>query len=101
MEFGAVIEIVSAVLTVVGITCLAKYISDVFFLPREIISAIKIFDDRSRENADILLRLSRKRTWRLAGRDTCVLISEKYSNDKELIALINEVGFECYIIDDD
>ena len=49
MEFGAVIEIISAILAVVGIVCLGGFISEVFFLPREMITAIKIFDERSKE----------------------------------------------------
>lgn len=100
MEFGAVIEIISAVLTVVGIACLGGYISEVFFLPKEMITAIKILDDRARENADILLHISKKGMWKRAGRETCVLILSKYAEDEELLAMINESGFECYIIDE-
>ena len=98
MDFGAVIEIILAVLAMVGIACLVKYISDVFFLPREISSAIKIFDEEARENADILLHMAKKRAWDLAGRETCVLISERYAKDETLLSLINESGLDCYII---
>lgn len=100
MDFGAVIEIILAVLAMVGIACFVKYISDIFFLPREIASVIKIFDEGARENADILLRLARSRAWSLAGKETCVLISERYSQDEELLSLINESGLDCYIIDE-
>ena len=100
MDFGAVIEIISAVLTVIGIVCLGGYISEVFFLPREMITAIKIFDDRAKENADILLHVYKKGMWKRAGRETCVLILSKYSEDEELLSLINESGLECYIIDE-
>lgn len=98
MDFGAVIEIISAVLTVIGIFCLAKYISEVFFLPREILTAIRIFDDESKENADILLHIARKGMWRGVGRETCVLISEKYALDEELLSLVKESGLEYYVI---
>ena len=100
MDFGAVIEITLAVLAMVGIACLVKYISDVFFLPREIASAIKIFDEEARDNADILLNITKIRAWKLAGRDTCVLISERFAQDEELLSLINESGLDCYIIDE-
>lgn len=99
MEFGAVIQIISAVLTVVGIVCLAKYISEVFFLPSEILTAIKIFDDESKQNADILLHIARKGMWRGIGRDTCVLISEKYALDKELLSVVRESGLKYYIVE--
>ena len=98
MEIGAVIEIISALLAFVGIVCLAKYISEVFFLPREILTAVKIFDDKSRENADILLHIAKKGLWRGIGRETVVLVSMMYEDDKELLALIEESGFEYYII---
>ena len=100
MDFGAVIEIILAVLAMVGIACLVKYISDVFFLPREISSTIKIFDDGARENADILLDVAKRRAWNMAGRETLVLISNKYAEDETLLSLINESGFDCYIIDE-
>ena len=100
MEFGAVIEIISAILAVVGIVCLGGYISEVFFLPKEMITAIKIFDERSKENADILLRVSEKGMWKRVGRETCVLILSKYAEDEELLSLINESGLECYVIDE-
>ena len=100
MEFGAVIEIISAILTVVGIICLGGYISEVFFLPREMITAIKIFDERSKENADILLHVSEKGMWKRAGRETCVLILARYADDEELLSLIEESGLECYVIDE-
>ena len=98
MEFGAVFEIMSAVLTVVGVFCLAKYISEVFFLPREILVAIRILDDEARSNADILLHVSKKGMWRSIGRKTCVLIAEKYADDEELISLVKNSGLEYYII---
>ena len=98
MEFGAVFEIICAFLTIVGVFCLAKYISEVFFLPREIVGAIKIFDSAARENADILLHISRKRMWRGIGRGTVVLISAEYAEDEELLSLIKESGFEYYIV---
>ena len=100
MDFGAVIEIISAILTVIGIICLAKYISDVFFLPVEIVSAIRIFDEKARENADILLHTAERRTWSHVGKVTCVLISLKYAEDAELLELIDKSGFECFIIDE-
>ena len=98
MEFGAVIEIIAAVLTFVGIVCLVKYISEVFFLPREILTAIKIVDDDSRECADVLLHIAKKGMWRSVGRETCVLISETYATDEELLSLIKESRFEYYVI---
>ena len=100
MEFGAVIEIISALVTVIGVVCFGGYVSEVFFLPREMVTAIKIFDDKSKENADILLRVSNKGIWRRAGRETCVLLLSKYADDEELLSLINESGLECYIIDE-
>ena len=100
MDFGAAIEIISAILTVIGIVCLGGYISEVFFLPRELITAIKIFDDRSKENADILLHIYKKGMWRRVGRETCVLILARYAEDEELLSLINESGLECYVIDE-
>ena len=98
MEFGAVFEIICAMFTIVGVFCLAKYISEVFFLPREILTAIKIFDDGARDNADILLHIAKKGMWRSIGKETCVLISEKYAQDEELLSLIRESGLEYYII---
>ena len=98
MEIGAVIEIISALLTVVGVLCLAKYISEVFFLPCEILTAIRIFDDEAKENADILLHIAKKRMWRAIGKETCVLIAERYATDKDLLALVKESGLEYYII---
>ena len=98
MEFGAVFEIMSAALMIIGVFCLAKYISEVFFLPREIIVAIRILDDEARSNADILLHISKKGMWRGIGRKTCVLISEKYADDSELLFLVEESGFDYYII---
>ena len=98
MEIGAVIEIISALLTVVGVLCLAKYISEVFFLPSEMLTAIEIFDDKAKENADILLHISKKGMWRAIGRETCVLIAEKYALDRELLALVKESGLKYYII---
>ena len=100
MEFGAVIEIISALLTVIGIVCLGGYISEVFFLPREMITAIRIFDEKSKENADILLHVSKKGMWKRAGRETCVLILSRYAEDEELLSLINESGLDCYVIDE-
>lgn len=98
MEFGAVFEIICAMFTLVGIFCLAKYISEVFFLPREIITAVKIFDDGARDNADILLHIAKKGMWKGVGRETYVLIAEKYAQDEELLSLIKESGLEYYII---
>ncbi len=98
MEFGAVFEIICAFLTIIGVFCLAKYVSEVFFLPREILTAIKIFDSEARENADILLHISRKGMWRGVGRKTVVLVSEEYAQDEELLLLINESGLEYYVI---
>ena len=98
MEIGAVIEIIAAVLAFVGIVCLAKYISEVFFLPREILTAIKIFDDESKENADILLHIVKKGMWRGIGRETCVIMTERYACDAELISLIEKSGLKYYII---
>ena len=98
MEFGAVFEIMSAALTIIGVFCLAKYISEVFFLPREIIVAIRILDDEAKSNVDILLHISKKGMWRGIGRKTCVLISEKYADDCELLSLVKESGFEYYIV---
>ena len=100
MEFGAVIEIISALVAVIGVSLFGGYISEVFFLPREIVTAIKIFDEKSKENADILLRVSNKGLWKRAGRETCVLLLSKYADDEELLSLINESGLECYIIDE-
>lgn len=98
MEFGAVIEIITAVLAFVGIVCLAKYISEVFFLPKEILTAIMILDDESVENIDILLHVAKKGMWRGIGRQTCVLISEKYALDEELLSLVKESGLKYYIV---
>ena len=98
MEIGAVIEIISAVLAFVGIVCLAKYISEVFFLPCEILTAIKIFDDESKENADILLHVAKKGIWHGVGRDTCVIMTERYASDAELISLIEKNGLKYYIV---
>ena len=100
MDFGAVIEIILSVLAMTGIACLVKYVSDVFFLPKKISSVIKIFDDNAKDNADILLYIANRRVWSLAKRETCVLISAKYEQDESLLELINESGFECYIIDE-
>ena len=100
MDFGAVIEIISVFLTVLGIACLSKYISDVFFLPKEVVSTIMILEDKAKENADILLDVANKRMWKWAGRSTCVLVSRKYAGDAELMELIKESGFKMYIIDD-
>lgn len=98
MEFGAVFEIICAFLTIIGVFCLAKYISEVFFLPREILTAIKIFDASARENADILLRISKEGMWRGIGRKTVVLVSGEYAQDEELLSMILESGLEYYVI---
>ena len=100
MDFGAVIEIIFAVTAFIGIACLGHYLSEVFFLPREIVTAVKIFDERSRENADTLLYILKHGLWRRAGKDACVLLSERYADDEELVALINESGVKYYIIED-
>ena len=98
MEFGAVVEIILVLLAAVGVACLGKYISEAFFAPRELVSAIKIIDDTARDNIDILLHISKKSVWRWVGRETCVLISEKYENDEELMALIDQSGMQYFII---
>ena len=98
MEIGAVIEIIAAVLAFVGIVCLAKYISEVFFLPREVQTAIRIFDDDSVENIDILLHIARKGMWRGIGRQTVVLVSDIYADNEKLLSVIKESGLEYYVI---
>ena len=100
MDFGAVIEIIFALLTIVGIGCLGHYLSETLMLPREIITAVRIFDDTSRENADTLLHILKHGSWFRAGKDVCIILSERYAQDEELISLINESGVECYIIDE-
>lgn len=99
MEFGAVFEMIFALLTLVGIGCLGGYIREVLFLPAELLMAIRIFDDVARENADILLSEANRMIWRGAGRETVVLLSSRYKDDGELISLIEDSGMMYYLID--
>ena len=100
MDFGAVFEIIFALLALVGIGCLGHYLSETLFLPREIVTSVRIFDDESRENADTLIHIAKHKLWFYAGRKVCIILSEKYARDEELVSLINESGLECYVIDE-
>lgn len=100
MEFGAVIEIISAFLVVIGMICLAHYISETFFMPEEFSLSVKILDDRAREDADVLLSILKKSVWKRTGKGICVIVSKKYENDKDLSEQIEKLGATRYITDD-
>ena len=98
MEFGAVFEIITAVIAAIGIICFGHYISEVFFLPNELSLTLKIIDDDARQNADILLRILSKSSFKRLGRGICVIVAEKYANDDELTKLIEDMGGERYVV---
>ena len=98
MEWYAVVEGLAIAIGLVGIVCFGKYLSDNFFLPREIVTAMTVFDEKSRENADILLHILKKGIWRMADRRICVLVAERYSDDTELLDMIISSGAEYVIV---
>jgi hypothetical protein len=98
MEFGAVFEMITSTVAAIGIICFVHYISDVFFLPKEIALTIKILDDDSRQNADILLRVLERSSLKRLGGGICVVVAEKYSNDDELSKLIEDMGGKRYVV---
>jgi len=98
MEWITVVEIISAALGLIGIFCLGKYVSDTFFLPREMVTAVTILDDVSRKNADLLLHTLQKGIWRWANRRVLVIVSERYSDDAELMKMIDDFGAECVTV---
>lgn len=99
MDSILVIEIVAAVLAVTGMVCMAKYLADTFFLPKEIVTAVTILDRDSRENADILLHILKKGVWRCANRNIKVIVDRSFAKDDELMQMIADVRAECYFVD--
>ena len=100
MDAVVVIEIFTALVAVIGLICFVKFLSDTFFLPREILTVITITDDRARENADILIHVLKKGMWRWGNRRIYIILSKRYSDDDELLELIASAGLEYYIIND-
>ena len=98
MEWVKAVEIMAALIGLLGIYCIGKYISDVFFLPGSIVTAVTVFDDESLKNADILMHTLKRGIWRMADRRICVFVLEKYSTDPELINIIVSVGAEYFIV---
>ena len=98
MDPVIIIEVIAAALALVGMFCFVKYISDTFFLPREIVTAVTVFDSESRENADLLLHILKKGIWRQADRRIFVLLAEEYATDEGLLQLISSAGAEYCII---
>lgn len=98
MEWVRIVEAVAAALGLVGIFCLAKYLSDTFFLPREIVTAVTVFDEESRENIDILLHILKRGIWRIGNRRIFVFVSERYSEDTELMEMLFESGAEYCVV---
>ena len=100
MDLILIIEIITAALALIGLYCLAKYVSDTFFLPREIVTAVTVTDAPSRENADVLLGILKNGMWRMGKRRLYVVVSERYRDDTELIDMIRSVGAEyCFTSD--
>ena len=60
MNAVQIVEIIAVSVGLFGLYCLGKYLSDTFFLPREIVTAMTVFDDESRKNADILIHILKK-----------------------------------------
>lgn len=100
MNAVQIVEIIAVSVGLFGLYCLGKYLSDTFFLPREIVTAMTVFDDESRKNADILIHILKKGMWRMADRRMCVLVSERYSADRELLDMIISSGAEYCIVKD-
>ena len=100
MDWLTAAEIASSALGLIGIFCLVKYVADTFFLPREIVTALTILDEESRENADLLLRILKSGMWRQANRRILVIIAESYSGDEELLKMINDTGAEYIAVSD-
>ena len=98
MEWIRVIEATAIFIGFFGLFCMGKYLADTFFLPREIVTAVTVFDDESRDNIDILLRILNKGIWRVADRRICVLVSERYFGDTELLDMIILSGAEYVIV---
>ena len=98
MEWIQIVEVIAVSIGLLGIFCFGKYIADTFFLPRQIRTAVAVFDDESKENADILIHILKKGIWRMADRRICVLISERYADDAELMDMIVSSGAEYCIV---
>jgi len=97
MDFGAVFEIIAATIAAVGLICFVHYASDMFFLPEEIALTVEILDDDARRDADILLAVLDRSTWKRLGGEVRILVAEKYANDDELAHMIESVGGVRYI----
>ena len=94
MEYVKIIEAFAIMIGLFGIFCVGRCLSDIFFLPREIVTAVMILDDEARKNADILLHILNRGIWRMADRKVYVFISERYAGDGELIEMIVASGAE-------
>ena len=97
MEYVKIIEAFAIMIGLFGIFCIGKCLSDIFFLPREIVTAVTIFDDEARRNADILLHILNRGIWRVSDRKVYVFVLERYASD-ELIGMIVSSGAEYRII---
>ena len=96
MEWVKIVEAIALMIGLCGLFCMGRYLSDTFFLPREIVTSATVFDDEARENADILIHILKKGMWRIADRRICVLVSERYAGDTELLTnAVAEIGAVC------
>ena len=100
MDWIRIVEAVASMIGLFGLFCMGKYLSDTFFLPREIITSVTVFDDEARDNVDILIHILQKGIWRIADRRICVLVSERYASDTELLNMIISSGAEYVIVKD-
>ena len=98
MEWIQAVEATAILVGLVGLYCMGKYLSDTLLLPREIVVAIAVTDDLTRENADILITVMKRGIPKMAGRRICVFVSERYSDDRELLEMISSANAECYVI---
>lgn len=100
MGWLVALELVASLLAVLGVFLFVRYVSEVYFLPREIVNAIIIFDDESRKNIDLILNILRNSARNQINRPIMVFVSEKYSNDAKLFEMIAEAGVEYHIVKD-
>ena len=98
MDWIKAVEAVAILVGLFGLYCMGKYLSDTLFMPREIAVAVTVTDERSRENADILITVMKKSVRGAVGRRICVFVSQRYSDDRELLEMISSANAECYVI---
>ena len=99
MYFRIAAEVVLALFAVFGLYSAVRLLAQKLFGDKRIFLAVEILTEDDARIAEGLIREALGTYYITASSRLAVIVSEKLSNDEELMDIIELYGAECYIID--